>query len=102
MIDKNAFIAARKAAGLSQPELASLAKVSQQLISAIETGATITTKHLLRISRLLNVPPNKLDPEWAGIDAGSDQMVAGSMMTLGNDFPIHASAEGGPGQLIMS
>ena len=50
MIDRDALISAREAKGLSQPGLAKLAGCSQQLIGALETGATKSTKFLPKIA----------------------------------------------------
>jgi phage repressor protein C with HTH and peptisase S24 domain len=107
MLDSQAFIAARKARGLSQAELAATAKVSQQLIASIETGATRTTKFLLRLAVALDVPPGQLDPDWAhlarqeGATAGGG--VPGSISPAGQrDLPVHSSAEGGEGFIIVT
>lgn len=102
MIDQQAFVAARKAAGLSQPELARLAKCSQQLIGAIETGDTRSTKFLPRIAAILNVSPSKLDADFAGLAAAGLEESPPVYASPNRDFPIYASAEGGPGQIIRS
>jgi phage repressor protein C with HTH and peptisase S24 domain len=106
MLDSKAFIAARKAKGLSQTELAARARVSQQLITSIETGVTKTTKFLLRLAAALDVPPGQLDPEWANLapsEGAAPGTVPGSASaTSQRDLPIHSSAEGGAGFIIVT
>jgi phage repressor protein C with HTH and peptisase S24 domain len=104
MLDPRAFVAARKAKGLSQTELAAAAKVSQQLIASIETGVTRTTKHLLRLAAVLDVPPGQLDAEWANLeDARPSSTLPGSVIsTTRRDLPIHASTEAGGGFITIT
>lgn len=54
----------REAAGLSQPQLAAKAGVSQQLISQIERGENLTTKKLPQIARALGARVEDLDPDY--------------------------------------
>jgi transcriptional regulator with XRE-family HTH domain len=68
MLDSLAFTAARKAKGMSQKELAAAAGVTQQMVASIETGTTRTTRFVLRFAKALDVPPERLDPEWANAD----------------------------------
>ena len=109
MLDSQAFIAARKTKGLSQTELAAAARVSQQLIASIETGMTRTTKFLLRLAAALGVPPGQLDPEWANLAPLADSMPPVGIVVPGSaaspnqrDLPIHSSAEGGAGFIIVT
>src|SRR5215472_3181725 len=83
MLDSHAFIAARKAKGLSQTELATAAKVSQQLVASIETGVTQRTKFLVRIAVALGVP--------GSVSLASQR-----------DLPLHSSVEGGAGFIIVT
>lgn len=53
----------RNLARLSQAELAEEAGVSQQLIAAIETGQSRTSKSIYKIAMALNVSADQLDPE---------------------------------------
>jgi phage repressor protein C with HTH and peptisase S24 domain len=55
----------REAAGLSQPQLAAKATVSQQLISQIERGVNDTTRKLPQIARALGVRVEEIDPDYA-------------------------------------
>lgn len=107
MLDSKAFIAARKVKGLSQAELAVAAKVSQQLVASIETGATRTTKFLLRLAAALDVPPGQLDADWAHVAPSEGPAtgggVPGSASPVGQrDLPVHSSAEGGEGFIIVT
>ena len=54
----------RKAAGLSQPQLAELTGVSQQLISQIETGKNATTKELAAFATALGVSIYEIDESY--------------------------------------
>lgn len=49
---------------LSQPKLAKLAGVSQQLISRLENGKDLTTKKLPLLARALEVTVTELDPAY--------------------------------------
>lgn len=105
MIDADALLAAREKAGLSQAQLASLAKCSQQLIGALEAGTTLTTKFLPRIASVLGVPPGDLDNEYAGLPApvGNVSRNIPAQQLMGErDFKIYAAVEGGAGQIIRS
>lgn len=57
----------RKKLGLSQPRLAALSGVSQQLISQIENGKNDTTKALPSLARALGVPVQELDPTYSDV-----------------------------------
>ncbi len=107
MLDRSAFIAARKARGLSQAELAAAAKVSHQLVASIETGATRTTKFLLRLAAALGVAPGELDPDWANVAPpqapATGGGIPGSAAPAGQrDLPVHSSAEAGAGFIIVT
>src|SRR5262249_10750465 len=100
MIDGDAVRAAREEARLSQLDLARATGVSQQLIAAIETGRTRSTKFLPRIALALNKRPGELDADWLPVD---DQRHGASPAGFGDrDLPVFASAEGGEGQIIVS
>ncbi|WP_416358194.1 helix-turn-helix domain-containing protein [Aureimonas phyllosphaerae] len=49
---------------LSQPKLAELSGVSQQLISQIESGRNLSTKHLPSLAKALGVAVEEIDPEY--------------------------------------
>ncbi len=108
MIDPQALVKARDAKSLSQPDLAKLAGCSQQLIAALERGTTRSTKFLPKIARALDVDPGVLDSDWAEPPAQGLQephspfLQERQILEPGRDFPIYASAEGGPGEIIRS
>src|SRR5262249_61208481 len=99
MIDGDAVRAAREEARLSQLDLARMAGVSQQLIAAIETGRTRSTKFLPRIAMALNRRPGELDPDWLSVD---EPRTAAAPASYGDrDLPGYASAERVEGQIIV-
>lgn len=61
----------RENAGLSQPRLAELSGVSQQLVSQIESGKNATTRKLPQLARALQVSVYEIDPNFM-YDPGSD------------------------------
>src|SRR5437016_10089183 len=100
MIDADAVRAAREEARLSQLDLARAVGISQQLIAAIETGRTKSTKFLARIALALNRRPGDLDPDWLPVE---EQRHAVRPASFGDrDLPVYGSAEGGEGQIIVS
>jgi HTH-type transcriptional regulator/antitoxin HipB len=53
----------RKAAGLSQIELSSLAGVSRKVVQSLEAGNTkVSWGHVLAILRILNISPEPVGP----------------------------------------
>jgi phage repressor protein C with HTH and peptisase S24 domain len=62
MIDADALKNARKAAGLTQSDLARKAGVAQQLIGQLERGEVRSTKAIYRIAEILDAAANILDP----------------------------------------
>lgn len=84
---------------LSQPRLATLAKVSQQLISQLENGKNLTTKRLPEIARALGVSVYEIDdnfapdaatlvsvPQVSWVSAGALAMPDAEIMT--EEFPV--------------
>lgn len=61
----------RKAARLSQAQLAAESGVSQQSISRLENGDDLTSKFLPSLAAALKVSPSDLDPNFV-LPAGSD------------------------------
>lgn len=59
----------RKAKKLSQPRLADLSGVSQQLISQIENGVNTTTKRLPELARAMGVSVAEIDPNYVAAEA---------------------------------
>lgn len=86
----------------SQAELGRKVGISQVAIKKIESGETQNSRFLPRIAAILELPLGELDPKSApGFAEGSTPFIPGSQLTGRRDFPIHASAEGGPGQIIV-
>jgi transcriptional regulator with XRE-family HTH domain len=56
--------ALREQAGLSQSQLASLSKVSQPTIHALEKGEQLSSRKLPQIARALGVTPADLSPDY--------------------------------------
>lgn len=108
MINPDALIKAREAKGLSQPQLAKLASCSQQLIGALETGTTKSTKFLPKIARALDVDPGALDSDWSAMPRQPEpDPPASALPPVGDpygprDFRIYSAAEGGAGEIIRS
>lgn len=99
MIDKEELVRLRKVNGLSQPQLGKKSGCSQQLIAALESGATRSTKFLPRIAAALDVSPGQLDPDYAQLGASPTPPTP---LMGGRDFPVHTAVEGGKGQVIIS
>ena len=79
----------RTAAGLSQSELASKARVSQQLISQIERGENTTTKYLPRIARALGRSVFEVDPAFRAADIGSTNEQVAELMVIAERLSEH-------------
>ncbi|WP_191569086.1 helix-turn-helix transcriptional regulator [Paracoccus yeei] len=62
----------RRAAKLSQAQLAERAGVTQQLVSQIERGENDTTKHLADIARALEISLVDLDPSIRDVTPAAD------------------------------
>ena len=89
---------ARETQGLSQADLAKRVGISQPAIKKIEAGDTMHSKFLPRIAQTLGLKLEELDP----VLARGGPMILPPLVSRDRDFPIHASAEGGPGQIIVS
>ena len=89
--------AARAALGLSQAELAARVGIKQPSLAAIETGETRRPRFLLGLARALGVTP-----EW--LENGDEARPGAPMPPPAalRDLPVYASAEGGPGELLLN
>jgi len=67
------LIRLRKAAGLSQTQLAEKSHTSQQLISQIEGGINNTTKHLPALAKALDCKVSDIDESYVEDDTLSDE-----------------------------
>ena len=99
---------AREARGWSQADLGKRVSISQPAIKKIEDGETRHSKFLPRIAQELALDIAELIEGLAPSEprAGEARPVfaqgAAAYGRAGRDFPIHASAEGGRGQIIVS
>ena len=95
--------AEREARGWSQVQLANRVGISQPAIKKIEAGEIRQSKFLPKIAQVLEIPLADLDPTLTGVVMHGAPDVIPARRILGErDFPVHASAEGGPGQIIVS
>lgn len=92
---------AREARGWSQSELGNRVGISQPAVKKIEAGETRHSKFLTRIASELSLDISTLDPGVAK-PQGPDPIPESQLLAPGRDFPVHAAAEGGPGQIIVS
>lgn len=90
---------AREGKGLSQAKLAKKIGISQPAVKKIEAGDTRESKHLYKIARILDLDPDTIAPQTAPDASG---ILSRPFTSQGNDFPVHASAEGGSGHIIVS
>jgi transcriptional regulator with XRE-family HTH domain len=88
--------AARIAKGWSQEYLARQIGVSQPAIVNIERGWTVRSKYLSRIAKALDLDIAELDTGLAELAMRPDPR----LLTV--DFPIHATTEDGPGDMIVA
>ena len=91
----------REAQGLSQPQLAKLAGVSQSLIAQLQSGAVTSTKHIFKIAKIVKAPVSAFDESAADQDIGTKLQKA-PIVSNRADTPIYTSAEGGRGALIVT
>lgn len=98
---------------LSQKKLGGLIGVSQVTIKKIESGETVKSKHLAMIAQVLELDLAKLDlalarsvnhPRIRKVPDATSPLVTipGSELTGADDLPVHASAQGGRGALVVS
>ena len=87
--------AARLAKGWSQEYLARQIGVSQPAIVNIERGWTVRSKYLSRIAKALELDIAELDLGLAELTMRPDPRL------LSIDFPIYATAEDGPSDLVV-
>src|ERR1700746_138749 len=91
----------REELGWSQAQLGNRVGISQPAIKKIEAGDSRHSKFLPKIAQVLSIPLGDLDPSLAGVTVPPAADLVPPTRILGDrDFPVHASAEGGPGQII--
>ena len=90
---------------LSQADLGRQVGVSQATIDKIEAGHTARSRYLPLLAVKLGLPLEEIDPGLAALSAAgalTAPVIPGIELVGDRDFPIHASAEGGQGQIIVS
>jgi phage repressor protein C with HTH and peptisase S24 domain len=95
---------ARERYNWSQKDLADRAGVSQVAIVKIESGATVQSKFLPKIAQLLGLDLADLDPTLRSVPLSLQERPQERPFVndVRPDFPVYASAEGGPGEIIRS
>lgn len=92
---------AREGRGWSTKDLADAVGVTQPAITKIEGGKTRKSRYIPDIARVLDLDPDQLTPvREARIEAPQKHVEPPLMGD--RDFPVYASAEGGPGEIIRS
>lgn len=96
--------AEREKRGWSQDQLAKRVGISQPAIMKIEAGETRQSKFMPKIAQVLELDLADLDASLNGSSVGTGEanLLPSPDLRGARDFPIHASAEGGPGQIIMT
>jgi phage repressor protein C with HTH and peptisase S24 domain len=93
----------REKRGWSQETLAEKAGISQEALWKIENGRTRQSKFLPKIAELLELPLPRLDRSLTATETSPPAPPLAAAPSYGRrDFPVHGSAEGGPGQIIVS
>lgn len=95
---------AREAKGWSQADLGRRIGISQVAIKKIEGGDTRQSKFLPHVALELGLDLKELDPGLFRRVEASAALLSEPRQIFGtrNDFPVYASAEGGPGEIIRS
>jgi transcriptional regulator with XRE-family HTH domain len=91
----------REELGWSQAQLGNRVGISQPAIKKIEAGDSRHSKFLPKIAQVLAIPLSDLDLSLSGVVAAPENAPPARILGERN-FPVHASAEGGPGQIIVS
>jgi transcriptional regulator with XRE-family HTH domain len=90
----------RKQLGLSQAKLASAVGTNQQTIDKIEKDIIKHSRFMARIAHELGLRLEELDPE--SFPGSPTNVIPGEVLAGARDLPVHAAAEGGKGQIIVS
>jgi len=94
---------ARERKGWTQADLAKRVGGRQQTIGKIEKGLVRYSRLFPGIARELGIEPEKLMPELATQNSHEQLIPEPEVFRKGHqDFPVHASAEGGLGEIIVS
>jgi phage repressor protein C with HTH and peptisase S24 domain len=85
----------RQERGLSQARLAALAHTTQQTVDRIESGVTRHSRAMPQILAVLDLAPG-------AVQVARTDVVPSALPRPGGDLPIFASAQGGPGEMILT
>lgn len=100
--------AAREARDMSQADLGRAISpkvpVSQSTIDKIERGLTKKSKWFPAIAAVLEIPLAKIDPDMAALGGPQTglQPIPDRPHSADANFPVYASAEGGPGEILVT
>src|ERR1700730_10030923 len=93
----------REQLGWWQARLGNGVGFSQPAIKKIEAGDSRHSKFLPKIAQVLAIPLSDLDLSLSGVvGPPPPELAPTSRILVERDFPVHASAEGGPDQIIVS
>ena len=92
----------REELGWSQAQLGNRVGISQPAIRKIEAGDSRHSKFLPKVAQVLGIPLVELDASLGGVVLPPAPDASTPRILGERDFPVHASAEGGPGQIIVS
>jgi transcriptional regulator with XRE-family HTH domain len=90
----------RKALGLTQSRLAAAAGTNQQTIDKIEKDAIRHSRFFARIAAELGLRLEELIPD--AVPSQPASVIPGSILTGARDLPVHAAAEAGKGQIVVT
>src|SRR6185295_16562687 len=90
----------RKALGLTQSRLATAAGTNQQTIDKIEKDAIRHSRFFARIAGELGLRLEELIPD--AVPRQPTSAIPGTTLTGARDHPVHAAAEAGKGQIIVT
>jgi phage repressor protein C with HTH and peptisase S24 domain len=95
--------AAREAKKWSQADLGREVGISQPAIKKIEDGDTQQSRYLAQVALKVGLDPAELDPDLRGVKPNGGNALSERELFADrqSDFPIHAAAEGGPGEIIV-
>lgn len=99
----NSIRAAREKLGISQADLARRVGISQPAIQKIEDGRTEQSKYLPQIAVILGLDLQTISQSATQATPASGFVPESRIFaSTGEKLPVYASAEGGPGELVVN
>jgi SOS-response transcriptional repressor LexA len=95
MVEADEIRRRREDLGMSQARVAELANTTQQTVDRVESGVTKHSRALARILQVLGLDPPRMT-------VVPTEVVPRSFASSQGDLPIYASAQGGPGEMIIT